>query len=587
MAGYTGSFGAGGFDFWLVKADASGNMQWNRAYGGSNNDFAPSVVQTGDGGYALVGYIEFFSLSSCDAWLVKTDAFGNFQWGKTYGGTNDESASSMVQTFDGGYALAGYTNSFGSGGTNFYLVKTDVIGNLQWNKTYGGAGTDIAYSIVQAGDGGYALAGYTNSFGAGVDDFWLVKTDPSGTMQWNKTYGGTSYDVASSLVQTFDGGYALAGHTDSFGAGFADFWLVKVKPEMNLEHRRNLGGTNINVGWSKTYGGTYDDKAYSVVQTSDGGYAIAGYTGSFGAGLYDFWLVKTDGAGNLQWNRIYGGAGGFEEAYSVVQTRDGGYALAGYTNSYGAGDSDFWLVKTDSAGVAQWNKTYGGIDGDVASSMVQTGDGGFALVGYTWSYGAGGTDLWLVKTDATGNVQWSRTYGGASDDAAYSVVQTSDEGYAIAGHTFSFGAVSGDSWLVKTDLAGRLQWSQAYGGAGSDSAYSVVQTDDGGYALAGDSGLVKSDIESGLIQTGLTSNSITLYRGSTDLYWNYVRVRIWLIKEPSWIYGDLNMDGIVDAKDLYILSRNYGKTFSLLSLTGIIAVAGIHTVKKRKQTKTD
>ena len=193
-----------------------------------------------------------------------------------------------------------------------------------------------------------------------------------------------------------------------------------------------------------------------------------------------------------------------------------------------------------------------------------------------------------------GALAWSRTYGGTSGDAAYSVVQTGDGGYALAGYTWSYGAGSYDFWLVKIDSAGTLQWSKTYGGAGYDSASSVVQTSDGGYALAGDTGsfgvggdfwLVKTDVESGLTRTGLTQNSITLYRGRTDQYWNYIRVRIWTIKEPTWIYGDINMDDIVDAKDLYILSQNYGKTFSLLSLTGIIAIAGIRTVKKRRQTK--
>jgi hypothetical protein len=258
-------------------------------------------------------------------------------WSKTYGGTSNDEAHALVQTGDGGYALAGSTRSFGAGDNDFWLVKTDAAGNALWNKTYGGTYSDGAYALVQTGDGGYALAGYTDSYGAGNGDFWLVKTDADGTALWNKTYGGTGYDYGYSVVLTGDGGYALAGRTDSYGVGNGDFWLVKTDAAGNME-------------WNKTCGGTANDGAYALVQTGDGGYALAGYTWSFGAGRYDFWLVKTDAAGTVQWNRTYGGTSD-DMASSVVQTSDGGYALAGRTDSYGAGNGDFWLVKTDADGV--------------------------------------------------------------------------------------------------------------------------------------------------------------------------------------------------------------------------------------------
>ena len=308
---------------------------------------------------------------------------------------------------------------------------------IEWNQTYGGPGDDEAYSVIQTSDGGYALAGYTNSSGAGGYDFWLVKTDPNGIMQWNRTYGGTGDDEAYSVVQTSDG-YALAGYTMSFGAGSADFWLVKT----------NLSGI---MQWNRTYGGAGDDEAYYVVQTSDGGYALAGYTTSFGPNrFWNFWLVKTDPNGNIEWNRSYG-RGVEDEAYSVIQTADGGYALAGRTYlSVGAG-YDFWLVKTDSNGDMQWNQTYDLRLDDEAYSVVQT-NGGYALAGYTGSFGAGGYDFWLVKTNLSGIMQWNRTYGGAGDDVAYYVVQTSDGGYALAGYTSSYGVGGYDFYLVKARL---------------------------------------------------------------------------------------------------------------------------------------
>jgi predicted secreted protein len=354
---------------------------------------------------------------------------------RTYGGTGDDVAHSVVRTSDGGYAIAGYTNSFGFGSYDFWLVKTDENGNMQWNKTYGGTGDEFARSIVQTDDGGYALAGETTSFGAGGRDFWLVKTDQNGNMQWNKTYGGGGDDWASCVVQTRDRGYAITGVTASFGAGAGDFWLIKTD-------------RNGNAQWNKTYGGPMFDQPLSVVQTSDEGYALAGETRSFGNGQNDAWLIKTDRNGNAQWNKTYGGP--MEDVASmVIQTSDEGYALAGETRSFGVGDYDFWLVKTDRNGVAQWNKTYGGPSMEFGSAIVQTVDGGYAIMGDTYSFGAGGCDLWLVKTDLAGNMQWNATYGGASEDHGESLIQTCDGGYALVGWTSSFGAGERDFWLIK------------------------------------------------------------------------------------------------------------------------------------------
>jgi hypothetical protein len=399
---------------------------------------------------------------------------------RTYGGTKTDVANAVVQTSEGGYALAGYTSSLGAGIQDMWLVKTDSAGNHLWNRTYGGANYDGAYSIVQTNDGGYALGGYTGSFGAGYDDVWLVKTDGAGNMLWNRTYGGANFDDAYSLVQTNDGGYALAGSTLS-SSGDYDLYLVKTD---------GFG----NMLWNKTYGGTLDDVSWSVVETNDGGYALAGWTYSFGAGSQDAWLVKTDGAGNIQWNRTYGGTN-YDGAYSLVQTNDGGYALAGYTYSLGAGSSDVWLIKTDSSGNMQWGKTYGGASYDEAYSVVQTSNGGYAIAGYTDSFGMGDDDIWLIKTDDFGNMLWSKTYGGIKGDGARYVIQTSDGGYALAGYTYSLGAGDTDMWLVKTDQSGDITWRGL-------SIYVVFW--------------------------GL--NTLTLYRGNTNTDWNYIRIRISIIK---------------------------------------------------------
>ncbi|MCC6012604.1 T9SS type A sorting domain-containing protein [Candidatus Caldipriscus sp.] len=361
---------------------------------------------------------------------------------RTYGGISDDYASSVQRTPDGGYIVAGYTDSFGAGSDNIFLIKTDANGNVQWAKTYGGTNNDYAYSFQQTSDGGYIVAGRTNSFGAGVYDPFLIKTDANGNLQWAKTYGRTGWDEAYSVQQTSDGGYIVAGYTDSFGAGYEDIFLIKTD-------------ANGDVQWAKAYGGTSVDVAYSVQQTSDGGYIVAGYTASFGAGGYDIFLIKTDANGNVIWAKTYGGTD-WDVAHSVQQTSDGGYIVAGYTDSFGAGGYDIFLIKTDANGNVIWAKTYGGIDYERASSVQQTSDGGYIVAGITGSFGAVNWDVFLIKTDTNGNIIWAKTYGGAGLDVAYSVQQTSDGGYIVAGGTQSFGAGYYDAFLVKTDANGNI-----------------------------------------------------------------------------------------------------------------------------------
>jgi protein involved in ribonucleotide reduction len=248
----------------------------------------------------------------------------------------------VEQTLDGGYVLLGQTTSFGVGSTDFWLVKTDGSGNMQWNKTYGGTGSDIGIHVLQTGDGGYALLGHTISFGAGSNDAWLIKTDAAGNMQWNKTYGGTGMEFGQCLDQSTDGGYIIGGITSSYGAGGMDVWLVKIDSSGNMN-------------WNKTYGGTGSDGSTHFIQTTDG-YAIVGYTTN--SSNQDAWLIKTDSAGNMLWNMTYGGTG-TEISYALLQTSDDGYLLTINTNSFGAGGNDIWLVKTDELGVFPEGLTLG------------------------------------------------------------------------------------------------------------------------------------------------------------------------------------------------------------------------------------
>jgi hypothetical protein len=415
----------------------------------------------------------FVLLSPCFVGVVSADSLVWYNlygdgWGTEAGSNARESGHSLIDTSDGGYAIAGQTDEFGAGGVDFWLVKTDAYGNVTWNQTYGGPQNDVAESLVETSDGGYAIAGTTHSFGEensfGVlwENFWLVKTDSYGNMEWNKTYGGLSREFAYSLVATSDGGYAMAGHRDG------DCWLVKTDAYGNME-------------WNKTYAEPYGDYGYSLVATSDGGYAIAGQksyktnvTETFSLWHTVFWLAKTDEFGNIEWDQTYGKSyetivmpenitteSFYNVAYSLIATSDGGYALAGHTDQL---TRVIWLVKTDASGNMEWNKTYARAGEDnvknVAYSVIETFDGGYALTGYTqaehWS------DIYLVKVDEFGDVEWSRTWSGVEDEAARSLIQTSDGGYALTGKmhnylcfikTDEYGVVPEySSWLLPTLL---------------------------------------------------------------------------------------------------------------------------------------
>jgi len=361
-------------------------------------------------------------------------------WQKTYGGPDWDVGHSVSQTSDGGYIIAGGTGSYGAGGSDVYLVKTDANGNLIWQKTFGGIGNDYGYSVTQISDGGYIITGETRSYATSGDvygDVYLIKTDANGNMIWQKTFGGTNYDCGYSVVQVSDGNYIIAGETGSYGAGEHDVYLIKTD-------------SNGNMVWQKTYGGFSVDIGYSIAQTSDGDYII---TGEFNDD--DVYLIKTDANGNMIWQKTYGlktydRAHG-DSGYSVAQTSDGGYIIAGETRLIdGVHIWDVYLIKTDTNGNLIWQKTYGGTGNSIGRSVAQTSDGGYVVAGETSSYGAGGIDVYLIKTDSSGNMIWQKTFGGTDYDWGYSVVQASDGSYIIAGNTRSYGAGrGGDVWLIK------------------------------------------------------------------------------------------------------------------------------------------
>jgi hypothetical protein len=365
---------------------------------------------------------------------------GDTLWTRTYGGSLMDQGFFVQQTTDGGYVLVGMTQSFGGGGTDVYMVKTDVTGDTLWTRAYGDTLGEHGRCVQQTADGGYVVAGMTQSFGAGSDDFYLLKTDADGDTLWTRTYGGSESDIGYSVRQTSDGGYIMTGNTYSSGAGHSDVYLVKTDAD----------GDTL---WTRTYGGSEWDDARSIQQTSDSGYVVAGFTNSFGAGSYDIWLLKTDTNGDTLWSGVYGGSGE-DQGYSVQQTTDGGYIIAGYTYSFGAGSADVYLVKTDADGAAVWTRTYGGSSIDKGYSVEHTSDGGYIVAGSFASFGGGRyPDLYVVKTDENGDSLWTRRYGSSFPvDDGECVQQTTDGGYIVTGYTASFGAGGHDVWLLR--LAG-------------------------------------------------------------------------------------------------------------------------------------
>ncbi|MFC2150068.1 T9SS type A sorting domain-containing protein, partial [Calditrichota bacterium] len=361
----------------------------------------------------------------------------DLQWTQTYGGRDRDICNSMLRTDEDSLLIAGSTKSSGAGSSDFFLLKTNKEGEELWSETYGGQSADECRSIFRTEDNGLVLAGNTRSFGEGGFDFYCIKTDNRGGEIWSQTYGGNEDEECWSVVQTLDGGFALAGFTESYGEGGHDFWLVKTDEDGDE-------------GWSQTYGGMQSDKCYSVVKTSDRGYALVGRTQSFGVGGVDGYLVKVERNGDEEWAIPYGGRS-TDVFTSIIQTADGGYAIAGYTESYGEGGFDFWLVKTDDDGEQLWSKTFGGNASDECWSLFQTADGGFALAGYSESFGEGDSDSWLIVTDENGGLLWSTSFGGDSPEELFSVIQTSDGCITIAGYTESYGSGNLDMWVAKTE----------------------------------------------------------------------------------------------------------------------------------------
>ncbi len=409
----------------LSFATAQPTIQWQKCLGGGADDKARSIQQTNDGGFIVAG----FSFSNdgdvsgnhgdFDLWVVKLTSMGTIEWQKSLGGADAEGAFSIQLTIDGGYIVAGYSRSndgdasgnHGSG--DYWVVKLNSIGTIEWQKSLGGTGGDYAQFIQQTNDGGYIVTGYSSSNDNDVSgnhgqfDCWIVKLTSIGTIEWQKSLGGTGGDYAEFIQQTNDGGYIVGGSSNSNDGdvsgnhGDNDYWVVKLTSIGSIE-------------WQKSYGGTGNDAAGAIQQTSDGGYIVGGSSSSNDGdvsgnhGDNDCWVVKLTSIGSIEWQKSFGGSSS-ELIVSIIQTYDGGYIVGGFSSSNDGdvsvnnGDSDYWLFKLTSMGAIEWQKSLGGTGSDGASSLQQTIDGGYIVAGTSSSNDGdvsgnhGQEDFWVVK----------------------------------------------------------------------------------------------------------------------------------------------------------------------------------------------
>tara|TARA_R110002051_G_scaffold73135_5_gene132755 strand:+ start:16387 stop:17730 length:1344 start_codon:yes stop_codon:yes gene_type:complete len=424
----------------------------------------------------IVLFLLFCILLSCakeDAEVameaLDTEFKGELAWIKNFGGNQDDSAQAIIKTNDGGYAIIGYTGSINGDvltkneeENDYWLLKLDKDFNLKWNKTYGGSKDDIGQSLAQTSDGGYILTGYAMSSDGdatnneGFHDNWILKLDAQGILEWESSYGFSGHDHSYDILEATQGGYFFTGFLDITSAradgntekgnsvtshGVGEFWGTKIDEEGSVQWRGYFGGTN-------------NDRAHSVVQTNDGGFVMAGFTESDDFdisttnGSYEFWVVKVDSFGNLLWEQSYGGEG-IEVSYDIAKTADNGFVVVGNTFSTNGdillnhGESDMWMIKLDEDGNLIWEQTYGGSQFDLAQAVVQSKDGGFLIAGNTKSddknstINYGENDIWVVKTNAFGNLVWQKSFGGSGLDFGYDLLENADGSIIVVGESSS------------------------------------------------------------------------------------------------------------------------------------------------------
>ncbi len=390
----------------LTITSSFAQATFQKRYGGHRGEKMTGLARTHDGGYVLAGGSGSFGDTLGDAYLVKTDSTGNLLWSMIYHGALNDYCNKVIETADHGLLLIGQTYSFGSGSLDAFLIKTDSVGNEEWSKAYGGPGDDFFFNAIQTFDGGYIAVGATTSFGAGDYDMLIIRTNASGDTLWTRILGGVSYDQMEDVIQTADSNFVLCGRTESFGLAIEESFLCKI----------NQSGDTL---WTLIFGGSVQQEAIYLAQTYDRGYIVTGSSNSFSTS-FDAYLNRFDSAGHLLWSKLYGGPL-TDATYNVVIMSDSGFTLLGFTNSFGPPLS----IKHNGN-----SNPYARTEGDDSSN------------------------IYIIRTNVSGDTLWTSEYGGRLQDEAYGLLKTSDDGLVILGYSSSFGTDSTDAYLIKTDAKG-------------------------------------------------------------------------------------------------------------------------------------
>jgi hypothetical protein len=382
---------------------------WSYTFGGTNNEYGEFLLPTSDGGYIVAGSTRSYGSGEDDFWVIKVDANVHVLWQKTFGGYNFEYLYWIEETNDGGYVFTGSISSYSSGGYDAWVIKMNKNGIVEWQKAYGTIINDYPWQVHQLKNGGYIVSakyGYVDCTNCQI---MVLRLDSSGNLLWNKIMGNAPWNEVTAIRQTDDEGFIVTGNVTNFGKGRYDFWIAKL----------NASGT---IEWQKAYGGPQDDLVNSIIQTNDGGYLLAGKTKSFGAGGFDAAIIKIDKIGNIVWQKTYGGSLD-DRAFSInkLESRNhdsGSYLVVGASFSFGSSD-DGWIFKINSWGNVEWSKSYGGSYSDRLYYAFGTLDGGIAAGGDTESFGASHEtyDTWVMKLNASGT--FDQTCGITIKDANF------------------------------------------------------------------------------------------------------------------------------------------------------------------------
>ena len=350
------------------------------------------------------------------------------------------------------------------------LSGSHLIAQDTFTKVYGGKQDEHAMSVIETRDGDYVVVGFTFSFGQGKSDIWVMKVDEYGEVIWREYYGEEGFEWANDLIETRDGNYVVAGYSKDHESGLSDAWVFQLNRHGELM-------------WSEKYGGDQADEAKSITQTTDGGYAVAGFSHSLSNGESDIWLLRLNAVGNTLWEKNYGGTG-TEQGYSIIETSDEGFLIGGYQSYRKSFKADMLLVKVDRNGKGVWRKAIKSPGNDVIEAVLETDEGDYLVAGWGFHEANQSLDAKVFRVSPSGKVLWERNFGGEGKDAVYDIVPTDDGGYALAGQTGSYGSRS-DFWLLKLDENGTPSWQKRSQGESRDWGHALCHTRDGGYLLVG------------------------------------------------------------------------------------------------------